>query len=46
MSTTNDIYTVSCGRCGRRIGVCPGSQPMPSIYCVDCEDDVREENGI
>jgi hypothetical protein len=39
----NDIYSIRCGRCSAHMGVCPSPQPMPSIYCVDCEDSVRAE---
>lgn len=40
---TNDIYTIRCSKCSAHMGVCPGSQPMPSLYCTDCEDSIREE---
>jgi predicted nucleic acid-binding Zn ribbon protein len=39
----SDIYSISCGSCGAHMGVCPGIQPMPSIYCPVCEPAIREE---
>lgn len=38
----NDIYSIHCGLCEKNMGVCPGSQPMPSIYCTDCEPVIRD----
>lgn len=38
-----DIYSISCGRCHSHMGVCPGSQPMPSLYCTSCEEVIRAE---
>jgi hypothetical protein len=39
----SDMYSIHCGRCQDVIGVCPGIQPMPSIYCQSCEPAIREE---
>lgn len=39
----DDIYTIRCGKCSGKLGVCPGSQPMPSIYCTACEPEIRAE---
>lgn len=32
-----------CGECRRCIGFQNGAQPLPTLYCLECEDAVRKK---
>lgn len=35
------FQNIYCGNCQRCIGFQNGSVPLPTLYCLDCETDVR-----